>query len=156
MGLIYKIKVWVYDLQEKSYPEKAFRIATENCLEKNCLEQNIESCLEISRESRWERKQADQREGRLESCPQQSMALQLGLRIQLQVLRFHCSQKPLSKPKLVLGTWALIKWKCIWSSTTTIYCEILSSLYLLTSIINYIFKFQNTFSKRHYRKVPWL
>ena len=54
-GLICKIKDWAYDLQEMSYPEKHFRIARENCLE-NCLEQKIELCGQLQRESRTEKK----------------------------------------------------------------------------------------------------
>jgi hypothetical protein len=42
--LICKIKDWVWDLQEMSYPEKFFRIAGDNCLE-NCLDQEIERDL---------------------------------------------------------------------------------------------------------------
>lgn len=43
-GLICKTKDWAYDLQKMNYPEIYFQLARENC-----LEQKIETCLDISR-----------------------------------------------------------------------------------------------------------
>ena len=81
--LICKIKDWVYDLQDMSYPENFLRESRENCLE-NYLEQNTARDLYLEKVNQRKRKYPAS--GRLFSPPPDTL-----------------SSETLSKLRLVLG-----------------------------------------------------
>lgn len=81
--LICRIKDWVYDLQDMSYPENFLRESRENCLE-NYLEQNAARDLYLEKVNQRKRKYPAS--GRLFSPPPDTL-----------------SSETLSKLRLVLG-----------------------------------------------------